>query len=116
MEYKGWLTLYGATGEPIRLQFIGNGSLSDGMKFKDRHVVKYDEIWDLEVGDQIQFLSNFGPKYDTVMAPIDERFLEFFTASFVNGMNPKPVAFIPHVNHKSWGQLDTEFKSKGVND
>jgi len=47
---KGILHVYSATGEPPRLQFIGNNSLKDGF------VYSYDQVYDIEIGDDIKLI------------------------------------------------------------
>ena len=46
---KGTISIYYATGEEARLQFIGYNSLKDGF------IYSYDEIYDVGIGDEITF-------------------------------------------------------------
>lgn len=105
---KGTLSLYVATGETQRLQFIGNDSMDD----KGR-VTNYEEVYDIDAftGDQVRLT---GPEFmDMMFFRLSEAhfwFLFFLTSTWKTGS--LPAEFIAGPKHKSWAQHTTKTKTK----
>jgi hypothetical protein len=67
MEMKiminGKLHIYSATGEGTHLQFMGEDSIPSAGEV----VTNYDEVFRVDVGDTIQFITRWGEPQDTIV-------------------------------------------------
>lgn len=100
---KGTISFYFATGEEPRPQFIGINSLND-----KGFVTSYDEIYDIEIGDQIIFLNeNFLHGKFTVDINLFT-FLYYLTNYWQS--KDIEVEFNPAKDHKSWSEMLARLK------
>lgn len=105
-EFAGVLIYYFATGEHARPQFIGHNSMDD------KGLVKgYEEIYDIEMGDEIQLLhSNFSTEWILVK----DNSYDFFTylSAMWRDSTDLKVNIRPHKKHTSWGDVIAKDKKK----
>jgi len=104
-KLKGILDLYFATGETMRPQFIGNKGL------KNDRVYDYDQVYDIQVGDKIEFDMD---DFITESVTINEdyyHFLLYLSATYTK--EKINVKYTPAKTTKSWGQITKEYK-KGL--
>jgi len=106
-EIAGVLIYYFATGEHGRPQFIGHNSMDD------KGLVKgYEEIYDIEMGDEIQLLhANFSTEW-LLVKDNSYNFLEYLSALWRDPVGDLKVNLKPHNKHTSWGDVIAKDKKQ----
>lgn len=99
---KGTLSIYFATGEEARLQFVGYNSLN-----KEGFVVNYDEIYDIELEDQIKLTDSF---FNTSFATIKKHTYDFLWDLSLIMKEELKVEYKPNINTRSWQQNLDRYK------
>jgi len=106
-QIKGKLSLYYATGESMRAQFIGNKSVD-----KKGRVINYKEVWDVKAGDIIT-LDASGFVYGWFKVEEDGGIYSAQHLITVLGLvskNEIKALFTPGPNTKSWAELTSASK------
>jgi hypothetical protein len=95
---NGKLHIYRATGEGTHLQFIGEDSLPSAGEM----ITNYDEIYYVDIGDTIQFITRWGEPEDLIITQEIYNDLMRLLSKVDSGM---AIRYLPKEGNMSWGYL-----------
>lgn len=104
---KGKLSLYFATGEEPRPQFIADSALDE-----EGRIVNYHGIYDIKEGDSVVIRSeNFKNNCFTI-TPGSHTFLFYLSAMYQEC--ELRLEYIPSMANKSWGEINDEHRQQSL--